>query len=140
MLGKILIEILILWVCYALYMAILVHRRGPIGGIFFYPKAMQDRAVELGLISDQELRSRRKAFILRLEGARLLGEIADLIGFREAEVQLAAGDVVQRKKFLFDLVRHGHQIFGTIPQQHALFRQGDREAVTRKQLLAQLIL
>jgi hypothetical protein len=67
MLGKILIEILILWVCYALYMAILVHRRGPIGGIFFYPKAMQDRAVELGLISDQELRSRRKfAYILLL--------------------------------------------------------------------------
>lgn len=33
----------------------------------FYPKAMQDRAVELGLISDRELRSRRKfAYILLL--------------------------------------------------------------------------
>ena len=59
------IEILILWVCYALYMAILVHGRGPIGGIFFYPKAMQDRVVELGLISDRELKSRRRfAYIL----------------------------------------------------------------------------
>jgi len=67
MAGRIAIEILILWVCYALYMAVLVHRRGPIGGIFFYPKAMQDRAVELGLISDRELRSRRKfAYILLL--------------------------------------------------------------------------
>lgn len=60
MFGKIVVEILILWVCYALYMAILVHRRGPIGGIFFYPKAMQDRTVALGLITGQELRRRRR--------------------------------------------------------------------------------
>jgi hypothetical protein len=38
MVGKIIIEILILWVCYAAYMAVLVRRRGPIGGIFFYPQ------------------------------------------------------------------------------------------------------
>ena len=67
MVGKILIEILILWVCYALYMAILVHKRGPIGGIFFYPKAMQDRAIELGLITARELQRRRRfAMILLL--------------------------------------------------------------------------
>ena len=65
MVGKLLIEILILWACYALYMAILVHKRGPIGGIFFYPKAVRERAVELGLITDDELRRRRRfAFIL----------------------------------------------------------------------------
>jgi hypothetical protein len=40
MVWKIIIEILILWICYALYMAILVHKRGAIGGIFFYPKVM----------------------------------------------------------------------------------------------------
>ncbi len=34
---KLAIGILILWVCYILYMAILVCRRGPLGGIFFYP-------------------------------------------------------------------------------------------------------
>ena len=67
MLGKIIIEILILWVCYALYMAILVHRRGPIGGIFFYPKAMHDRVIGLGLITPEELRKRRNfAYILLL--------------------------------------------------------------------------
>ena len=27
-------EILILWILYILYMAILVHRKGPLGGIF----------------------------------------------------------------------------------------------------------
>ena len=67
MAGKIVIEILILWVVYALYMALLVHKRGPIGGIFFYPKVMQDRVIELGLITSEELKSRRKfAYILIL--------------------------------------------------------------------------
>ena len=60
MILKLIVEILILWVCYALYMAILVHKRGPLGGIFFYPKMMQDRVKELGLISDKELRRRRR--------------------------------------------------------------------------------
>ncbi|MBQ2201617.1 MAG: hypothetical protein II412_03525, partial [Clostridia bacterium] len=45
---KLAVEILILWVCYILYMAILVHRRGPLGGIFFYLKCVRDRTVELG--------------------------------------------------------------------------------------------
>ena len=45
---KLAVEILILWVCYILYMAILVHRRGPLDGIFFYLKCVQDRTVELG--------------------------------------------------------------------------------------------
>ncbi len=59
MLGKLIVEILILWVCYALYMAILVHQRGPIGGIFFYPKVMQERVTQLGLITAEELKRRR---------------------------------------------------------------------------------
>lgn len=65
MVGKIIVEILVLWVCYILYMAILVHRRGPMGGIFFYPKVVQERVIELGLITEQALKSRRRfAFIL----------------------------------------------------------------------------
>ena len=59
MVWKIINEILILWVCYALYMAVLVHRRGPIGGIFFYPKVMQERVIELGLITAEVLKRRR---------------------------------------------------------------------------------
>ena len=59
MLGKLIVEILILWVCYALYMAILVHKRGPVGGIFFYPKVMQERVAQLGLITAEELKRRR---------------------------------------------------------------------------------
>ena len=67
MAGRLVVEILILWVVYALYMAILVHKRGPIGGIFFYPKAMQERTIALGLITKEELESRRRcAYILLL--------------------------------------------------------------------------
>ena len=67
MIGKLIIEILILWIIYALYMAILVHKRGPLGGIFFYPRVMQERVIETGLMTEQELRSRRTfAYILLL--------------------------------------------------------------------------
>ena len=67
MFGKFILEILILWICYALYMAILVHKRGPIGGIFFYPKGMQERVIELGLIMPEELKRRRRfAYVLLL--------------------------------------------------------------------------
>ena len=38
MVGSLIIEILILWVCYAAYMAVLVHKRGPVGGIFICRK------------------------------------------------------------------------------------------------------
>ena len=48
-------------------MAILVHKRGPIGGIFFYPKGMQERVIELGLITLEELKRRRAfAYVLIL--------------------------------------------------------------------------
>ena len=45
-------EILCLWMCYAAYMALLVHKRGPIGGLFFYPQVMIDRVKALGLITE----------------------------------------------------------------------------------------
>ena len=48
MIGKLIIEILILWIIYAGYMAVLVHKRGPLGGIFFYPKVVQERVIEIG--------------------------------------------------------------------------------------------
>ena len=66
MIGKIIIEILILWIIYSLYMAVLVHKRGPLGGIFFYPKVMQERVIEIGLMTERELKRRRTfAYILR---------------------------------------------------------------------------
>ena len=67
MIGKLIVEILILWILYALYMAILVHKRGPLGGIFFYPRVMQERVIEIGLMTEQELKRRKTfAYILLL--------------------------------------------------------------------------
>ena len=64
---KLISEILVMWVCYILYMAILVHKRGPIGGLFFYPKAVQERVIALGYITEAELRKRRtSAYVLIL--------------------------------------------------------------------------
>ncbi|WP_292215311.1 hypothetical protein [Butyrivibrio sp.] len=62
---RIAVEIFVMWLCYALYMIIIVYKRGPIGGIFFYPKVMQERTIELGLITRREL-MRRKTFAYAL--------------------------------------------------------------------------
>ena len=80
MLGRIIVEILILWVCYAAYMAVLVHRRGPIGGIFFYPQVMIDRGKALGLITEEELRKRKRfAFILLISWMLVIPGVQDLL-------------------------------------------------------------
>lgn len=89
MVCKLAVEVLVMWVCYAAYMAILVHRRGPLGGIFFYPKAVQERVMELGLVTQDELGHRRRfaytlmaawmflvplAMIVLVNGARSYGD------------------------------------------------------------------
>ena len=55
---NIVIEILILWVVYTIYMGIVVFKRGPVGGLCFYPKVMQKRVIELGVISEKEFKAR----------------------------------------------------------------------------------
>ena len=65
MVVKMIVEVLFMWLIYALYMAILVGKKGPIGGIIFYPKVLQERTVELGLITREELKQRKiNAFVL----------------------------------------------------------------------------
>ena len=84
MTGKLIIEILILWVVYALYMAVLVHKRGPVGGIFFYPQVMIDRVKELGLITDEELKHRKKSALLLLIGWMLTVPAVMILGVNGA--------------------------------------------------------
>lgn len=59
MIGTLLIEILILWALFALFMAWVVRGKGPMGGIFYYPKEVQERVLELGLIDAKTLKRRR---------------------------------------------------------------------------------
>jgi len=79
MLWTIAIEILILWACYAAYMAVLVHKRGPIGGLFFYPQAMIDRVKALGLITEAEFHGRKRfAFALLIAWMLVIPGTEDL--------------------------------------------------------------
>lgn len=55
---KLVIEILILWVWFALFMLALVGRKVPAGGIIFYPKVMQDRVIEMGLTTAKKIKQR----------------------------------------------------------------------------------
>lgn len=66
MVIKILVEILILWCLFAVYMAILVGGKGAIGGIQFYPEEVQKRAVELKLITEEQLKKQLHISMLLL--------------------------------------------------------------------------
>lgn len=59
MVINIIIEILILWCMFAIYMAVLVGRKGPLGGIQFYPKEVQERVVERKLITKEQIKKQR---------------------------------------------------------------------------------
>lgn len=66
MAGKMIVEIIFLWFLFALYMAILVVGKGPIGAIYFYPSEVQERVVELKLIDKKTIQRRRRAAYLML--------------------------------------------------------------------------
>lgn len=69
MAGKIILEIIGLWIWFAIYMAILVAGKGPLGAAFFYPKQVQQRLVELGLITEEQIKKRRNlGYTLLLAG------------------------------------------------------------------------
>lgn len=66
---KIILEIIGLWIWFAIYMAILVIGKGPLGAAFFYPKQVQQRFVELGLITEDQIKKRKNwGYILLLAG------------------------------------------------------------------------
>jgi len=59
MVVKILIEIIVLWLIFFLYMWLLVGRgKGKMGAIQFYPKLVQKRVVECGLTSEQNIKNK----------------------------------------------------------------------------------
>ncbi len=72
MIGRWIMEIMVLWICYGAYMAVLVHRKGPVGAIFFYPPVMQERVIELGLMSRETMKKRRAFAHLLLLGWMLV--------------------------------------------------------------------
>lgn len=70
---KLIIEILLLWIWFGIYMVVLVGKRGPIGGLCFYPTEVSNKAKEIGLISDRQFnKDKLFAFILLIVGDLLL--------------------------------------------------------------------
>lgn len=66
---KIIVEIMVLWVWFAVYMEILVRKKGPVGGAYFYPKQVQQRIIELGLRTKEQIKKERNfAYILLAAG------------------------------------------------------------------------
>jgi len=60
MLVKMIVEIVIMWACFVLFMWILVGRgRGPVGGIQYAPEQVQKRVTECGLITQEHIRKQR---------------------------------------------------------------------------------
>ena len=69
MILQIILEIFILWIWFAIYMEILVRKKGPIGAVYFYPKEIQQRVIELGLRTEKQIKKEKYfAFILLIAG------------------------------------------------------------------------
>lgn len=58
---KLILEILSLWVAFAIYMAIILGGKGPVNCIHFFPKEIQKRVVELGLIEEKAIKKKKRA-------------------------------------------------------------------------------
>ena len=59
MLVKLLVETLVIWVLFFLYVWLSTVPLGPVGGAFYYEQDIQDRLVELGLITRERIARRR---------------------------------------------------------------------------------
>jgi hypothetical protein len=63
MLTKLLVETLVIWVLFFLYVWLSTVPLGPVGGAFYYEQDIQDRLVELGLITRERIARRRSVAV-----------------------------------------------------------------------------
>ncbi|MBR1828038.1 MAG: hypothetical protein IJ781_00810 [Atopobiaceae bacterium] len=63
MLAKLLVETLVIWVLFFLYVWLSTVPLGPVGGAFYYEQNIQDRLVELGLITRERIERRRRVAV-----------------------------------------------------------------------------
>ena len=59
MVAKLLVETLVIWALFFLYVWLSTVPLGPVGGAFYYEQDIQDRLVELGLITHERIARRR---------------------------------------------------------------------------------
>ena len=77
--------------------------------------------------------------IILLECMDLPGQIADLVRFRQAKIQIPCSNIIQSNKLTFNLIRHTDQILSAVAQKDSLVRQFNTEAVPGVQLLTELV-
>ena len=58
MVAKLLVETLVIWALFFLYVWLSTVPLGPVGGAFYYEQDIQDRLVELGLITHERIARR----------------------------------------------------------------------------------
>lgn len=63
MLAKLLVETLVIWALFFAYVWLSTVPLGPVGGAFYYEQDIQDRLVELGLITRERIARRRRVAV-----------------------------------------------------------------------------
>ena len=64
MLARLLTETLVIWVLFFLYVWLSTVPLRPVGGAFYYEQDIQDRLVELGLITHERIARRRRVALV----------------------------------------------------------------------------
>ena len=83
MLARLLTETLVIWVLFFLYVWLSTVPLGPVGGAFYYEQDIQDRLVELGLITHERIARplEEREVVAVIDDAHLIG-----VGIRHAIV------------------------------------------------------
>jgi hypothetical protein len=124
-----------------------VVTKGPVGGLFFYPKDVQKRALELGLIDAATLQRRKDVYfvalmlILLLLPVLFIGLWNGVTAFSTAFLQAFALLAIMNwyDGIVMDLVWVGHSKFWAIPGCEDLTYTKSIKAVLVKRTLATLV-
>lgn len=126
---------------------VIVVRKGPIGGIFFYPKPVQERVFELGL-ADRQKTGKRTAIYMTLLMIGVIVLPAVFIGvwnhvtdFKSAYIQaLIMLEIMNWYDGIFiDRLWVGHSKFWIIPEAKDLPYVKSWEEIFRKRIAASVI-
>ena len=118
---------------------------GAVNGLYFYPKAVQDRAIELGLIGRNEMNRKRKRFMISFYIVMLaalvliIGAWNGVTGFGEAYLQALLFLEVMNvyDSIVIDKLWVGHSKFWVLPGLEDMpYVQTWRQVLKKRSMLA----
>ena len=118
---------------------------GAVNGLYFYPKAVQDRAIELGLIGRNEMNRKRKRFMISFYIVMLaalvliIGAWNGVTGFGEAYLQALLFLEVMNvyDGIVIDKLWVGHSKFWVLPGLEDMpYVQTWRQVLKKRSILA----